>query len=119
MADRERRRFLRRAAGLGGSVAASMTGARAFAADDIARNVPPNVPEWSRMLGAPVLASPYGIPSKYEEKVIRRQSPGLTRTPHSSVAFTPLQNLFGMPSQPQLKEADARTLVQWILGGAR
>ena len=26
----------------------------------------------------------------------RRESPGLTRTPHSSVAFTPLQNLFGI-----------------------
>jgi cytochrome c len=24
-----------------------------------------------------------------------------------------------MPPQPQLKDADARTLVQWILGGAR
>ena len=43
-----------------------------------------------------MLASPYGVPSKFEANVTRRESPGLTRTPHSSVAFTPLQNLFGI-----------------------
>ena len=36
------------------------------------------------------------MPSKYEAKIVRRESPGLTRTPHSSVSFTPLQNLFGI-----------------------
>ena len=36
------------------------------------------------------------MPSKFEAKIERRESPGLTRTPHSSVAFTPLQNLFGI-----------------------
>src|SRR5581483_2830430 len=41
------------------------------------------------------LAHPYGEPSPFEQNVRRRESPGLTRTPHSSVAFTPLQNLFG------------------------
>jgi sulfane dehydrogenase subunit SoxC len=58
--------------------------------------LPPNVPSWSKSLGAPVLASPYGVPSKYEANVRRRESPGLTRTPHSSVSFTPLQSLFGI-----------------------
>ena len=38
----------------------------------------------------------YGRPSKHEANVRRRESPGLTRTPQSSVAFTPLQNLFGI-----------------------
>jgi len=71
-------------------------GATARADDDFAKNLPPNVPEWSRTLGAPILASPYGVPSKYEANVRRRESPGLTRTPQSSVAFTPLQNLFGI-----------------------
>src|SRR5664279_4697307 len=88
----ERRLFLRRALALGGGLAAA-TGSRA---DDLSRNLPPNVPEWSRTLGAPILASPYGVPSKYEANVRRRESPGLTRTPQSSVAFTPLQNLFGI-----------------------
>ena len=48
-------------------------------------NLPPNVPEWSKTLGAPILASPYGVPSRYVANVKRRESPGLTRTPHSSV----------------------------------
>ena len=87
--DKTRRRLLQGAAVLGVS-------ATARADDDLARNLPPNVPEWSRTLGAPILASPYGVPSRYEANIRRRESPGLTRTPHSSVAFTPLQNLFGI-----------------------
>jgi sulfane dehydrogenase subunit SoxC len=47
-------------------------------------------------LGAPILEHPYGLPSRYEANVKRRESPGLTRTPQSSVSFTPLQNLFGI-----------------------
>jgi len=47
-------------------------------------------------LGAPVGAAPYGLPSSYESSVVRRMSPGLTRTPHSSISFTPLQSLFGI-----------------------
>ena len=87
--DKTRRKLLQGAALLGVS-------ATARADDDFAKNLPPNVPEWSRTLGAPILASPYGVPSKYEANVRRRESPGLTRTPQSSVAFTPLQNLFGI-----------------------
>jgi len=89
-----RRGFLRRAALLGGGALAGSAPLRAAAAgvDDL----PPNVPAWSRTLGAPVLASPYGVPSPYEAGVKRRESPGLTRTPYSSVSFTPLQNLFGI-----------------------
>jgi sulfane dehydrogenase subunit SoxC len=87
--DRVRRKLLQGAAVLG-------VGGTARADDGLAKNLPPNVPEWSRTLGAPILASPYGVPSKYEANVRRRESPGLTRTPHSSVAFTPLQNLFGI-----------------------
>ena len=85
-----RRGFLKRAVAGGAALAA---GSRALAQDGPA---PPGVPEWTRSLGAPVLASPYGVPSKHEAAVRRRESPGLTRTPHSSVSFTPLQNLFGI-----------------------
>jgi len=53
-------------------------------------------PPWTRTLGAPILASPYGVPARYEANVVRRQSPGLTRTAQSSVSFTPLQSLFGI-----------------------
>ncbi|HEU0202278.1 MAG TPA: sulfite dehydrogenase [Burkholderiaceae bacterium] len=54
------------------------------------------IPPWTRALGAPVAATGYGAPSRFETSVQRRQSPGLTRTPLSSVSFTPLQNLFGI-----------------------
>jgi len=93
-----RRSFMRRAAALSGGAAAALAGARAEAATADASDdgVPPHVPPWSRSLGAPILASPYGVPSPFEANVQRRQSPGLTRTPQSSVAFTPLQNLFGI-----------------------
>jgi sulfane dehydrogenase subunit SoxC len=55
-----------------------------------------NVPEWSKILGNAVATNPYGLPSKYEANIIRRQSPGLTQTDQASVAFTPLQSMFGM-----------------------
>lgn len=86
----ERRGLLR------GALAAALvaTSARAIAGDggdpDIVR-----LPEWSRSLGKPVASNPYGQPSIYEANIVRRQSPGLTQTDQASVAFTPLQNLFG------------------------
>jgi len=92
-----RRGFLRRAAALsGGALAAGAAGSAVAQGADLSTNLPPNVPDYSKSLGAPVLASPYGVPSKYEKNVQRRESPGLTRTPHSSVGFTPLQSLFGI-----------------------
>jgi sulfane dehydrogenase subunit SoxC len=54
------------------------------------------IPPWTRSLGAPVAATGYGSPSRFESNVQRRQSPGLTRTGQSSVSFTPLQDLFGI-----------------------
>ena len=91
----ERREFLRRTLVLGGATAATAATLRA-GAQDLSRNLPPNVPEWQTTLGAPILEHPYGLPSRYEANVKRRESPGLTRTPQSSVSFTPLQNLFGI-----------------------
>lgn len=54
------------------------------------------IPPWTRSLGAPVVTTGYGMPSKYEASVQRRQSPGLTPQPQASISFTPLQNLFGI-----------------------
>ena len=51
--------------------------------------------EWQTTLGKNVATMPYGVPSIYEANLIRRESPGLTRVSASSVAFTPLQGLFG------------------------
>ncbi len=54
------------------------------------------VPAWSKTIGEPILARPYGAPSPYEKNIQRRESPGLTRSRLSSISFTPLQSLFGI-----------------------
>ena len=93
----QRRRFLSRVALLtGGALASGATASQAHAAQDAPAHLATDLPEWSRSLGAPVLASPYGVPSRFEANIRRRESPGLTRTAHSSVAFTPLASLFGI-----------------------
>jgi len=84
-AAQERRGFLAGAAAGGLALAAQRAGAQTNSAQP-----------WTRTLGAPVGASGYGMPSKYESAVQRRMSPGLTPQPQSSVSFTPLQNLFGI-----------------------
>jgi sulfane dehydrogenase subunit SoxC len=55
-----------------------------------------NLPAHSKGLGQPVAARAYGQPSDWEKNLQRRQSPGLTRVPQSSVSFAPLQGLFGI-----------------------
>jgi sulfane dehydrogenase subunit SoxC len=55
-----------------------------------------DLPPWSTTLGLPVAATPYGLPSKYERNLVRRQSPGLTQVAAASVAFAPLQGSFGI-----------------------
>lgn len=59
-------------------------------------NLPPNVPEWTRMLGAGVSEKPYGNPSPFEKHVVRRNVEWLTATEQSSVSFTPLPDLEGI-----------------------
>ncbi len=82
--------------GASSAAGAAAAGAGAWAADVAAP--PPGaleVPPWSKVLGQPVNTD-YGLPSSHEKNIVRRQSPGLTTTDQSSVAFTPLQNLFGI-----------------------
>ena len=55
-----------------------------------------NLPEHSKGLGQPVAALGYGMPSKHEKNLQRRESPGLTRVSQASVSFCPLQGLFGI-----------------------
>lgn len=86
LAQTSRRKFVR------GSLAASAVVASGAA---IAQGAP-LVPAWTRSLGAPVVTTGYGMPSKHEANVQRRQSPGLTPQPQASISFTPLQNLFGI-----------------------
>jgi sulfane dehydrogenase subunit SoxC len=87
-ADIARRRFLGAGVALGALAAgaAAAEGERAIL----------ELPEHSRTLGAPVASRGYGSPSRHEQAVQRRESPGLTRTSISSIAFAPLQSLFGI-----------------------
>ncbi|MBV8851614.1 MAG: molybdopterin-dependent oxidoreductase, partial [Methylobacteriaceae bacterium] len=89
-----RRDFLR-----GSLVAATAlaTGAHARAAEGAAGEDAILKPQpWSTSLGQPVAATPYGMPSKYESALVRRQSPGLTQVAGASVSFMPLQGTFGI-----------------------
>jgi sulfane dehydrogenase subunit SoxC len=47
-------------------------------------------------LGQGVATLGYGVPSRHEQNLQRRESPGLTRVPQASVSFCPLQGLFGI-----------------------
>jgi sulfane dehydrogenase subunit SoxC len=83
-ASPRRRRFMGR-----GAVAAAAAASGAAAAD----NLPPNAPQWMREPGASFLHPPYGLPSPFEQNVVRK-------LPDQPAAFptatrTPLQSLFG------------------------
>jgi len=89
-----RRDFLRRAVTAAGAAALAGSGAaRAQAAgEDVILKPQP----YATSLGQPVAANGYGMPSRYEKNLMRRESPGLTRVSAASVAFTPLQGMFGI-----------------------
>jgi sulfane dehydrogenase subunit SoxC len=87
-----RRSFLRRSLMVAGAALAAPMAARAAEGDPAILELP----EWSTTLGQPVAARPYGMPSKYESQLLRRESPGLARVGGASVSFCPLQGLFGI-----------------------
>ncbi len=88
-----RRDFLRKSFLAAGAALAAPIAARAAGEGD--SNIL-NLPEWSTTLGKPVATSPYGLPSKFESQLLRRESPGLARVGGASVSFAPLQGLFGI-----------------------
>ena len=88
-----RRAVLR--AGLAGS-AAVMAPLSAASAQSNPANLPPNVADWTKMLGEGVAARPYGKRAKYEEHIKRRDVSWLTASPQSSVSFTPLHEIDGV-----------------------
>jgi sulfane dehydrogenase subunit SoxC len=90
----DRRAFLRKAFATAGG-AATMVAAPSLRANDGDPAIL-NLPAHSKGLGAPVAAKPYGLPSKFEENLQRRESPGLTRVSAASVSFAPLQGFFGI-----------------------
>lgn len=90
-----RRGFLRGAFTLaaGGATALASASARAELKGDA--NIL-ELPAHSKGLGQPVAATGYGLPSRYESNLQRRESPGLTRVSAASVSFAPLQGMFGI-----------------------
>ena len=91
-----RRDFIRSAfAAAGSAAAAAAAAANRLPAEGGDFNIL-QLPAHSTGLGQPVATDGYGKPSKFEANVQRRQSPGLTQTPQSSVSFAPLQSLFGI-----------------------
>ena len=87
-----RRRFLMGSMGLVGGAAAGL--APGVSAE--VRNLPPNVPAWTRSLGPGVLTNPYGQPSPFESNVQRRTVDRLTPDRIASISFTPLADLKGI-----------------------
>ena len=90
-----RRGFLQKALAAAGASLAASASVSAMAASDGESEIL-ELPEYSKTLGKPVAANGYGMPSQYEKNLQRRESPGLTRVSQASVAFAPLQGLFGI-----------------------
>ena len=93
-----RRKFLGAAGLAGAGIALS---AKTSAAQTAKENIKPDplitdVQDWAKYLGDGVDKRPYGMPSKFENNVIRRDVPWLTASPESSVNFTPLHELDGI-----------------------
>ena len=88
-----RRELLAGSASLGAIALSSKIG---YSKETNPNNLPPNVPEWTGELGEGVDANPYGMPSEFENNVIRRNVEWLTASTESSVNFTPIQDLEGI-----------------------
>jgi sulfane dehydrogenase subunit SoxC len=83
------------------TLAAGAASSSSAAAEEIAAshgNLPPNVPEWQTAPGAEVTTPPYGLPSKFEADVVRRERTGGSPYPTrlAAVSLTPLQDLHGV-----------------------
>lgn len=86
----ERRKFLRSGAAAVSGVVASAAAANVLAAEPLA------IPATNKMMGRPVVHAPYGLPSKFEANVLRRNVEWLTPDTTASISFTPLQDLHGV-----------------------
>lgn len=95
-AQSSRRYFLQTGAALAaGSAVGALSGTDALAQAQASENLPPNVPEWMKVPGAPMGEQPYGTPSPYEKGVIKNISKTLPQYLSAS-GRTPLQELDGI-----------------------
>ena len=83
---------------IGASLAAAGAAAAPAQADaEPDANLPPAAPQWQRQSGAEVMSPPYGLPSPYEAKVVRRLRGGIEpATRLATTSCTPLQDLTGI-----------------------
>ena len=84
-----------------GAAGVALAATRAYANPTSDASVTPDkaiteLQDWSQALGDGVDAKPYGVPSKHEAGVVRRNVEWLTASPQSSVNFTPLHDLEGI-----------------------
>jgi sulfane dehydrogenase subunit SoxC len=126
-----RRAFLKGGLALATTAVVAATTARGAAASGEGDPAILKLPSHSTTLGQPVAARPYGLPSVHEQNLQRRESPGLTRVSAASVAFTPLQGLFGIitpsglhferhpPGWHDIDPAQHRLLVHGLVREAR
>ena len=89
----DRRKFLTGALGAAAGAAALPVAARAEGKSD---PLITEVQDWNKFLGDGVTTKPYGVPSKYEKDVARRDVEWLTVRKESSVSFTPLHQIDGL-----------------------
>ena len=92
-ARKARRSFMGKALAMGAGIAAA---SKAAVAAPEGEDAILKLPAHTTGLGQGVAANAYGMPSKWESNLMRRESPGLTRVPQASVSFCPLQGLFGI-----------------------
>ena len=85
-----RRAFLRGSAAAGGAIVAA-SAVKAAGPDPLITEIQP----WAQGLGDGVDATPYGLPIKYENDVLRRNVSCLTADTISSINFTPTHGLDG------------------------
>ncbi len=93
MTSSGRRGFLKGGlAALGGGALLSATAGKSALG---AKESDIRVEDWNRDLGDAVVSNPYGMPSEFEEHVVRRNVEWLTVTQEAGVSFTPLHDLDG------------------------
>jgi len=82
--------------GVAATLAAGAAAESATAAP--AGNLPPNIPDWQAAPGADVMSPPYGLPSKFEANIVRRDRAGGAppATKQAALSVTPLQDLTGI-----------------------
>lgn len=92
-----RRQFLKTGSAVVTGAATLLASRNAMAADPApgSENLPPNIPEWMKQPGADTGSEPYGLPSKFEKKIVRVLRKDIEQQT-SSQSQTPLQDLDGI-----------------------